>query len=131
MHRHSLLMRSLLSQSQTPAAPRRAVGFFRSGCSTGCPAGLITRPTSDWLRFISATPFDRRRGATLNSCLIVCQCQLLVQFPNSSEHAGPNCKPLKPFLVIEDEDRAFLFSTARSTVLWKMDGAASETRKTS
>jgi len=28
------LMRSLLSQSQTPTAPRRAVGFFRSGRAT-------------------------------------------------------------------------------------------------
>jgi hypothetical protein len=36
MYRHSPLMRSLLSQSQTPTAPRRAVGFFRSGCSAAC-----------------------------------------------------------------------------------------------
>src|SRR5207245_11666079 len=71
MHRHSLLMRSLLSQSQTPTAPRRAVGFFRSGCSTRCPAELITQSTSDWLRFISANPFDCRRAATLKSSLIV------------------------------------------------------------
>jgi len=49
MHRHSPLMRSLLSQSQTPTDPRRAVGFFGSGCPTGCPAKLITQSTSDWL----------------------------------------------------------------------------------
>ena len=61
MHRHSPLMRSLLSQSQTPTTPRRAVGFFRFGCPAGCPAELITQSTSDWLRFISANPFDRRR----------------------------------------------------------------------
>src|SRR5438270_7444498 len=46
MHRHSPLMRSLLSQSQTPTAPRSAVGFFRFGCLTGCPARLITQSTS-------------------------------------------------------------------------------------
>jgi len=40
------LMRSLLSQSQTPTAPRRAVGFFRSGCPAGYPAWLITQSTS-------------------------------------------------------------------------------------
>jgi len=46
MHRHSPLMRSLFSQFQTPTAPRRAVGFFRSGCPSGCPAWLITQSTS-------------------------------------------------------------------------------------
>jgi len=46
MYRHSPLMRSLLSQSQTPTAPRRAVGFFRSGRLAGCPARLITQSTS-------------------------------------------------------------------------------------
>src|SRR5271157_5679062 len=49
MHRHSPSMRSLLSQSQTPTGPRRAVGFFGSGCPAGCPAKLITQSTSDWL----------------------------------------------------------------------------------
>jgi len=34
------------------AAPRRAVGFFRSGCSSGYPAELITQLTSDWQNFI-------------------------------------------------------------------------------
>jgi hypothetical protein len=43
MYRHDPLMRSLLSQSQTPTAPRRAVGFFRSGHPAGCPAWLITQ----------------------------------------------------------------------------------------
>jgi hypothetical protein len=36
---------------QTPTTPRRAVGFFRSGCSSGCPAELITQPTSDRQKF--------------------------------------------------------------------------------
>jgi len=43
MYRHSPLMRSLFSQSQTATTPRRAVGFFRSGCPSGYPAWLITR----------------------------------------------------------------------------------------
>jgi len=46
VYRHSPLMRSLFSQSQTPTAPRRAVGFFRSGCPSGYPAWLITQSTS-------------------------------------------------------------------------------------
>jgi len=40
MYRHDPLMRSLLSQFQTPTAPRWAVGFFRSGRLAGRPAGL-------------------------------------------------------------------------------------------
>ena len=46
MYRHDPLMRSLFSQSQTPTAPRSAVGFFRSGCPAGCPACLITQSSS-------------------------------------------------------------------------------------
>jgi len=42
------LMRSPLSRFQTPTAPRRAVGFFRSGCSRSHPLEPIARPTSDW-----------------------------------------------------------------------------------
>src|SRR2546425_657501 len=61
VHRRSPLMRSPLSRSQTPTAPRRAVGFFRSGGATGCPAVLITQPTSDWQLFSGANPFSRRR----------------------------------------------------------------------
>jgi len=36
----------------TPQNRRRAVGFFRSGCSSGCPVELITQLTSDWQNFI-------------------------------------------------------------------------------
>src|SRR5579859_4073746 len=43
MYRHDPLMRSLLSQFRTPTAPRRAVGFFRSGHPAGRPAWLITQ----------------------------------------------------------------------------------------
>src|SRR5579859_2242878 len=55
MYRHSPLMRSLLSQSQTPTDPRRSVGFFRSGGLASRPARLITQSTSDWLSIIVPT----------------------------------------------------------------------------
>src|SRR5579859_2811047 len=55
MYRHDPLMRSLLSQSQTPTDPRRSVGFFRSGYLAGRPARLITQSTSDWLSIIVPT----------------------------------------------------------------------------
>jgi hypothetical protein len=41
------LMRSLLSQFQTPTTPRRAVGFFGSGRSPGRPSERITQLTLD------------------------------------------------------------------------------------
>jgi hypothetical protein len=56
------LMRSLLSQFQTPTTPRRAVGFFGSGRSPGRPSELITQLTLDWPLFILTNPFSRRRG---------------------------------------------------------------------
>jgi len=55
MYRHSPLMRSLLSQFQTPTTPRRAVGFFRSGRPAGRPAWLITQSTLDRLSIIVPT----------------------------------------------------------------------------
>ena len=68
MHRHSPLMRSLFSQSQTPTAPRRAVGFFRSGCPSGCPAWLITQFTSGQLFYLlSLSTVD---GSYLNRAFI-------------------------------------------------------------
>src|ERR1700682_5409296 len=58
------LMRSLLSQFQTPTAPRRAVGFFGFGSPASCLADpdhpvYFGRP-----RFILANPFNRRRGTS-------------------------------------------------------------------
>jgi hypothetical protein len=41
------LMQSLLSQFQTPPAPRKAAGFFGSGGPTSYLAEPITQPTLD------------------------------------------------------------------------------------
>jgi hypothetical protein len=49
-------MRSLLSQSQTPTAPRRAVGFVRFVCSASCLAKLITQSSSG-LQILFREPF--------------------------------------------------------------------------
>jgi len=65
MYRHDPLMRSLLSQFQTPTAPRRAVGFFRSGRLTGRPALLITQSTLDRLSIIVPT-LSTVDGSNLN-----------------------------------------------------------------
>jgi len=65
MHRHSPLMRSPLSRSQTPTVPRSPVGFFGSGHPAGCPAKLITQSTSGWPNLI-CQPFRPSTKATLN-----------------------------------------------------------------
>jgi hypothetical protein len=49
------LMRLLLSQHQTPAFPRRFVGFFGSGPRASRPAFGITQLTSDWQRYLKPT----------------------------------------------------------------------------
>jgi hypothetical protein len=60
------LMRSPLSRSQTPTAPRRAVGFFRSGRATSCLVSLITQPTSDWPSFNLGQPFQPSTRVKVN-----------------------------------------------------------------
>jgi hypothetical protein len=59
------LMRSLLSQSQTPTAPRRAVGFFRFGCPSKLP-WRADHPAYFGLTNNLANPFSRRRERTLS-----------------------------------------------------------------
>ena len=51
----AVLERFLLSQYQTPASPRRGVGFFGSGRRASRPALRITQPTSDWQLFLKPT----------------------------------------------------------------------------
>ena len=126
MHRHSPLMQSLLSQSQTPAAPRRAVGFFGSGCSTGCPAELSTRPTSGLAKVYFSQPFRPSTGSNpkqVPHCLSMPVVGAISQFKRACRANG---KPLRPFLVIEGEGRVFLFfhSVVHSAV--EMDSTASE-----
>ena len=75
------LMQSPLSRSQTPAASRKAVGFFGSGCPPSCPSKLITRPTSDWPNVDSANPFGRRQFFSLGVVRSRVNCPFLVQFP--------------------------------------------------
>ena len=58
------LMRPLLSQFQTPIAPRRAIGFFGSGCSASCLVGLITQLTLDW-RLLGSQPFQPSTAANV------------------------------------------------------------------
>jgi hypothetical protein len=45
----------LLSQFQTPTAPRRVSRFFRVRLPTGCPVERITHSTSDWLMLFEPT----------------------------------------------------------------------------
>jgi len=60
------LVRLPLSRFRTPTAPRRAVGFFRSGCSSGHPAEHIARLTSDW-PVLFCQPFQPSTQAKLKA----------------------------------------------------------------
>jgi hypothetical protein len=68
MHRHSLRCDHRFRGPKPQLLLAEAVGFFRSGCSSGCPAELITQPTSDW-QILFSQPFQPSTGATLEICL--------------------------------------------------------------
>lgn len=72
------LMQSPLSRSLTPATPRRAAGFFGSWCPTGCPAGLIAQPTSDW-QLVWEPILSAVDGSKVKFQRAGCQCPFLVQ----------------------------------------------------
>jgi hypothetical protein len=48
---------------------QESVGFFGSGCSSGCPVEQITQPTSDWQDLFRQS-FQPSTGNKLNSCFI-------------------------------------------------------------
>lgn len=72
------LMQSLLSQSQAPAAPRRASGFFRFGGPSGYPEELIAQPTSVWIVTYAIQPFSRRLGVPTHLVNGAFLCRILV-----------------------------------------------------
>src|SRR6185295_1358616 len=77
------LMRSPLSQFQTPTTPRRVVGFFGSGCPAGCPTEPITQSTSDWLILLEPT-LSIVDGAKVKRLRVRCQCRFSVQTKNAN-----------------------------------------------
>jgi hypothetical protein len=82
------LMRSLLSQFQTPMAPRSTIGFFGSGCPADHSAGLITQPTSDWRPMIAANPFSHRRGGRLDTAIFAVNAHFLC-------NCGKSCRSVR------------------------------------
>ena len=65
------LMRSLLSQFQTPTTPRRAVGFFGSGCSLGRPSRTDHPAYFGLANVYFSQPFQPSTGAKVNTSLII------------------------------------------------------------
>src|SRR5579864_9015120 len=63
------LMRSPLSQFQTPTAPRRNSRFFRVWLPFRLPCRQITRLNSDW-QDLFCQSFQPSTSAKLNSCFI-------------------------------------------------------------
>ena len=65
------LMRSLLSQFQTPTTPRRAVGFFGSGCSLSRPSRTDHPAYFGLANVYFGQPFQPSTGAKVNTSLII------------------------------------------------------------
>jgi len=72
------LMRSLLSQFQTPTAPRRAVGFFGFGSPASCLAAPITQFTLGGHDLFWPT-LSTVDGAQVKRRSEKCQCRFSVQ----------------------------------------------------
>ena len=101
-------MRSLFSQSQTPTAPRSAVGFFRFGCPSGYPAWLITQSTSGQ-QVLFRYPFQPSTDANLESCPKIVnahfQCKRAVAMDQE-----PETQPVESLSVNKWEIKFFPFS---------------------
>ena len=73
------LMRSPLSRFQTPTAPRRAVGFFRSGSPPSCP-GFPDHPAYFGLAKVYFGPtLSAVDGSEIKREVKKCQCRISVQ----------------------------------------------------
>src|SRR5258708_39554996 len=116
-------MRSPLSQFQTPTTPRRVVGFFRFGVPAGCPTGLITQSTSDWLILFEPT-LSIVDGAKVKRLAVGCQCRFSVQTPNVVPHFYDwrNLFRLRTLLYVKISTTGFyteLSTMICSDVAWK------------
>src|SRR6266849_4086699 len=102
MHRHSPLMRSLLSQSQTPTTPRRAVGFFRFGWPLGLPRWADHPAYFGLTKVLLSQSFRPSTGANVNSCLRVVnapfQCNRRMR-----RACAEQAQPLEQLTLIESE----------------------------
>jgi hypothetical protein len=118
MHRHSPLMRSLLSQSQAPTSPRRAVGFFGSGRSVGYPAELITQSNSDW-PILFEPILSIVDGAKVKRLVDHCQCPFSVQCRTTAGLHPGKCTPLKRARLLNLASTCSRFCTKSCTTPWK------------
>ena len=86
------LVRSPLSRCQTPTAPRRAVGFFGSGCPPGLPAGHFARLTSDW-PVLFCQPFQPSTHAKIKARLQPVNARFWCNCGNPADKLCPDLLP--------------------------------------
>src|ERR1039457_279601 len=101
-------MRSPLSRSQTPTAPRRAVGFFRSGCPVGLPRRADHSAYFGLAKFYLSQPFQPSTGATLESCLKIVNARFQCNRPVAMDQK-PETQPVESLLLNEWEIKLFSF----------------------
>src|SRR5258708_15514517 len=89
MHRHSPLMRSPLSRSQTPTAPRRGRRFFQVWLLFGLPFRADHSAYFGLAKFYLSQPFQPSTEANLESCSTIVnapfQCNRPVALRKKSE----------------------------------------------
>ena len=95
-------MRSPLSRSQTPTPPRRAVGFFRSGCSSGCPIELDHSAYFGLAKFYLSQPFQPSTRATLEICSKIVNALFRCNRPAAMDQ-NQETQPIESLLLNEWE----------------------------
>ncbi len=109
------LMRSLLSQFQTPTTPRRAVGFFGSGCSLSRPSRTDHPAYFGLANVYFGQPFQPSTGAKVNTSWIIVNadywCKLL-----RKKLPLPRVHLIEELALTECENGIPCFSTTLCTV---------------
>jgi hypothetical protein len=119
-------MRSLFSQSQTPTAPRSAVGFFRFGCPSGYPAWLITQSTSGQ-QGLFRCPFQPSTEANLESCSKIVNARFQCRGPEATSQERET-QPIEASRLNEWEIKFFPFLHSNIHRYTKMEPTGQERR---
>jgi hypothetical protein len=120
MHRHSPLMRSPLSRSQTPTAPSQSRRFFQVWLPVGLPFRADHSAYFGLAKFYLSQPFQPSTEANLESCSRIVnarfQCNRTVAMDQK-----PETQPIESLLLNEWEIKFFPFfhkSIRRSSKAW-------------
>src|SRR5258708_37678618 len=117
MHRHSPLMRSPLSRSQTPTAPRRGRRFFQVWLLFGLPFRADHSTYFGLAKFYLSQLFQPSTEANLESSSRIVNAPFQCNRPVARDEK-PETQPIESLSLNEREIQIpLLFSTEHSQVL--------------